>query len=282
MKAYEIITDRIIAALDAGVIPWKKPWSVSGGIQMNYITKKPYRGLNVFLTLMQGYASPYWLTFRQTQEVGGQVRKGEKGTPVIFWSLQTRQVDDGNGDFEEKEIPFIRFYTVFNISQVDGIVPDQAEAFKPLLSCESVIVNMPQAPAIVHGMRAASYSPATDTVSMPPRASFNTDSGYYTTLYHELTHSTGHTSRLNRKTLTEKAEFGSEDYSKEELVAELGAAFLCGHAGIEQETIEHCAAYIASWRARLSDDKRLIISAAAQAQKAADYILGRSSLDRLT
>lgn len=281
MKAYEIITDRILAALDEGVIPWRKPWTC-GGAPRNLVTGKAYRGLNVFLTIMQGYASPYWLTFKQAQDLGGQVRKGEKGTPVIFWNRTMRQVEGENGNIEEKEIPFMRYYTVFNLAQIDGITaPDQGEDFDEILACEDVIANMPQAPAIEHGRAQASYNPAKDIVSMPPRSAFKSEAGYYGTFYHEISHSTGHVSRLNRKTITEKSGFGSEAYSKEELIAELGAAFLCGHTGIEQETIENSAAYIASWRAKLSEDKRLITTAAGQAQRAADFILGRKAEEAL-
>ena len=278
MKAFEVITDRILAALDEGTIPWRKPWKC-GGAPRNLVTGKPYRGLNVFLTIMQGYASPYWLTFKQAQEKGGQVKKGEKGTPIIYWNWQKRQVEDQDGDLEEKQVPFMRYYTVFNLAQIDGIaIPqDQSNTFAPIVSCEDVITNMPQAPVIESGWARASYNPVADIVRMPPRSAFKSEAGYYSTLFHELTHSTGHASRLDRKTITEMAAFGSEDYSKEELIAELGAAFLCGHAGIEQEIIENSAAYIAAWRARLSEDKRLIISAAAQAQKAADFILGHQA-----
>lgn len=277
MKAFEIITDRILSALDAGTIPWRKPWTC-GGVPRNLVTGKPYRGLNVFLTVMQGHASPYWLTFKQAQERGGQVKKGEKGTPVIFWNWRTRQVEGKEGEIEEKEIPFMRYYTVFNLAQIDGIATPEVQGgeFVPVLSCEDVIKNMQQAPVIQDGWARASYNPVSDIVKMPPRRAFKRESGYYATLFHEITHSTGHSSRLDRKTITEKTKFGSEDYSKEELVAELGAAFLCGHTGIEQETIENSAAYIASWRAKLSEDKRLIISAASQAQRAADFILGSS------
>ncbi len=277
MKVFEIITERILAALDEGTVPWRKPWKC-GGAPRNLVTGKPYRGLNVFLIVMQGYASPYWLTFKQAQERGGQVRKGEKGTPVAYWSFMSHAVESEDNEIEERQIPFMRYYTVFNLAQIDGITApeDQGRDLAPILSCEDVITNMPQAPVIESGWAKASYNPVTDVVRMPPRSAFRSEAGYYSTLFHELTHSTGQASRLNRKTITEKAGFGSEAYSREELIAELGAAFLCGHTDIEQETIENSAAYIAAWRAKLSEDKRLIISAAAQAQRAADFILGRA------
>jgi antirestriction protein ArdC len=275
MNVYEIITDRILAALDEGTIPWRKPWKC-GGAPKNLVTGNPYRGLNILLTAMQGYASPYWLTFRQATVRGGQVRKGEKGTPIIFWNWQRRQVEDHDGENEEKQIPYMRYYTVFNLAQIDGLqLPEEKDTFTPMSGCDEVIAGMPQAPAIEHGWARASYCPATDRVKMPPRPSFTNEAGYYATLFHELTHATGHSSRLGRKTLEEKIAFGSEEYSKEELIAELGASFLCGHTGISNDTLENSAAYIEHWRKQLSADKKLVIFAASQAQKAVDFILDR-------
>ena len=275
MNVYEIITDRILAALDEGTIPWRKPWKC-GGAPKNLVTGKPYRGLNILLTAMQGYASPYWLTFKQATERGGQVRKGEKGTPIIFWNWQRRQVEDQDGEIEERQLPYMRYYTVFNLAQIDGLqLPEEKDTFTPMSGCDEVIVGMPQAPAIEHGWARASYCPATDRVKMPPRPSFTNEAGYYATLFHELTHSTGHSSRLGRRTLEEKTVFGSEEYSKEELIAELGASFLCGHTGISNDTLENSAAYIEHWRKQLAADKKLVIFAAYQAQKAVDFILDR-------
>ncbi len=276
MKVYEIITDRILAALEQGTIPWRKPWKC-GGAPRNLITGKPYRGLNILLTAMQGYASPYWMTYKQATERGAQVRSGEKGTPVIFWNWQKRQVQNADGDMEEQETPFLRYYTVFNISQIDGltIARSEGDTFAPILSCEEVIDRMPSPPVIVHGFSQACYSWAKDQVRMPPRASFQTEAGYYATLFHEMVHSTGHPSRLRRKGIEERHAFGSPEYSKEELIAECGASFLCGYTGIENETIENQAAYIEHWRKQLEADKKLVITAAAQAQKAVDFILDR-------
>lgn len=276
MKVYEVITDRILAALDQGTIPWRKPWKC-GGAPRNLITGKHYRGLNIMLTAMQGYASPYWLTFKQATERGGQVRKGEKGTPVIFWNWQARQVRNDSGDIEEKDIPFMRYYTVFNVAQIDGLTlpGNTEESFTPIVTCEEVIAKMPRPPAIVHGFSQASYNWSKDQVRMPPSASFQTEASYYATLFHEIVHSSGHQSRLGRKGIEERHAFGSPEYSKEELIAECGASFLCGYTGIENETIENQVAYIEHWKKQLEADKKLIISAAAQAQKAADFILNR-------
>lgn len=279
MKVYEVITDRILAALDEGTIPWRKPWKC-GGAPRNLVTGKPYRGLNILLTAMQGYASPYWLTYKQATERNGQVRKGEKGTPVVFWNWKTKQVQNTNGDIEEKDIPFMRYYTVFNTAQIDGLtLPEDiaGESFAPIVPCEEVISKMPSPPTIVHGFTQASYSSSKDQVRMPPRASFTSEASYYATLYHELVHSSGHPSRLGRKGIEEKNAFGSPEYSKEELIAECGASFLCGYTGIVNDTIENQAAYIEHWRKQLAADKKLVVSAAAQAQKAVDFILDRQA-----
>ncbi len=278
MKVYEVITDRILAALDQGTIPWRKPWKC-GGAPRNLVTGKPYRGLNILLTAMQGYASPYWITFRQAAERGGQVRAGEKGTPIIFWNWQVRQVRNDDGDFEEKAIPYLRYYTVFNVSQIDGLtIPGEAkEDFAPILSCEEVINKMPNPPAIVHGFSQASYHPAKDQVRMPPRASFQSEADYYGTIFHETVHSSGHESRLARNGIVKRNAFGSPEYAKEELIAECGASFLCGYTGIENKTIENQTAYIEHWRKQLEADKKMVIFAAAQAQRAVDYILDRQA-----
>ena len=277
MKVYEVITDRILAALDEGTIPWRKPWKC-GGAPRNLATGKVYRGLNILLTGMQGYASPYWLTFKQATERGGQVRKGEKGTPVIFWNWTTRQVASKSGEIEEKDIPFMRYYTVFNVTQIDGLeLPEDAakDNFTPIKSCEDIVNRMPSPQTIVHGFSQASYHWTKDTVRMPPRASFSSEQNYYATLFHELVHSTGHGTRLGRKGIEERHAFGSPEYSKEELIAECGASFLCGYTGIENDTIENQAAYIDHWRKQLEADKKMIITAASQAQKAVDFILDR-------
>lgn len=268
---YDQVTQRIIALLEKGTIPWRKPWTVQTGLPRNLITKKPYRGINTFLLHSMKYESPFWLTYRQAMELGGYVRKGEKSCPVVFWKrLELEDEDTG----EREKIPMLRFYYVFNAAQCEGLknapTPTlEAPATKP----DEIIAAMPQRPEIKHGMTLACYSPSADTVSMPDRARFNKDAGYFATLFHELIHSTGHPSRLNRSTLAESAGFGSNPYCKEELVAEMGAAFLCGLAGIGETVLENSAAYVQNWLERLQNDRKLIVQAAAQAQKATDFIL---------
>jgi antirestriction protein ArdC len=273
-SVYDQITEQIIASLEKGTVPWRKPWKSQSGLPRNLVTKKLYRGINVFLLHSMHYESPCWLTFRQALELGGHVRKGEKACPVVFWKQLERE-DEQTGETEK--IPMMRFYSVFNVAQCDGLKNISAPVETPLSAPSKpheIIGFMPKPPEIKHGMSRAFYSPSADTVAMPDQASFETEVGYHATLFHELIHSTGHASRLNRPTLTESAGFGSNPYCKEELIAEMGAAFLCGQAGIAESILENSAAYVQNWLEQLKNDKKLIVQAAAQAQKAADFILG--------
>lgn len=269
---YDQITERIISLLEKGTVPWRKPWTAQTGMPRNLISKKPYRGINAFLLHAMQYESPFWLTYRQAAELGGHVRKGEKSCPVVFWKqLEIEDKDTG----EKDKIPMLRFYYAFNVAQCEGLKNAPAPAAEtPVSRPEGIIEAMPQRPEIKHGMALAAYSPSTDTVLMPDRARFEKDSGYFSTLFHELVHCTGHATRLNRSTLTESAGFGSNPYCKEELVAEMGAAFLCGQAGIGETVLENSAAYVQNWLENLQNDRKLIVQAAALAQRAADFILG--------
>lgn len=281
--AYQVITDRIAGLLEKGVIPWQKPWQ--GGEQMprNLVSKRDYRGVNVFLLQAMMYQSPFWLTYNQARELGGHVKKGERACPVVFW--KRLQVDDTGKPAGKKIIPFLRYYSVFNVAQCEDIPPDKIPVLNgskrehcPITEAESIVAAMPQKPEIRHGGRAC-YSPSFDRVDMPQPETFRSGQDYYSVLFHELTHATGHASRLNRNGVSgsggEWSAFGSTPYAREELVAEMGAAFLSGHAGIVERTLDNSAAYIQSWLARLKEDRRLIVQAAAAAQKAADFILGR-------
>ena len=281
-KVYDVITDRIVSMLEAGTVPWHKPWKGAAGFPRNLTSKKAYRGINVFMLMSLGFESPYFLTFKQAKKLGGHVRKGEKGTPVVFWKRLNITEDDETGQPVSKTIPMLRYYTVFNVSQVDGIddkvpaveIPDREH--DPITEAESIVAGMPQAPSIEHGRTQACYIPSIDTVQMPNAERFESGEAYYGTIFHELTHSTGHSNRLDRKLDTELAAYGSADYSREELVAEMGAAFLCGESGIVDATINQSAAYVQGWLKALKNDRKLVVIAAAQAQKAADHILSRS------
>lgn len=282
---YQEVTDRILELLEQGVAPWRQPIKGAGGGDghpRSLATGKPYRGINVFLLAMtswaHGYASNYWATFNQVNKVGGAVRKGEKSTLVVFWK-QAALTDQESG--EELSIPVLRHYNVFNADQCEGVAapdlvsePPDAPPFEPIQAAVSIVAGYANGPSIEHGGSIAAYYPGSDMVKLPQPARFVSRESYYATLFHELAHSTGHEKRLKRGLGERLAPFGSPDYSKEELVAELGSAFLCAAAGISPPTIEQSAAYIEGWRKKLQDDKRLVIQAAGQGQRAADHIRG--------
>jgi antirestriction protein ArdC len=257
----------------------------------NAVSKRQYRGINVFILASQSYGSPYWLTYKEAVRLGGHVRKGEHATPIIFWKWIAREVEKDDGTITERNFPFLRYYNVFNAGQTEGcrvpsdsVVEGEGKPFNIIAACEAVYANMPNRPELHHGATEsilrgrkleAYCSPSTDRVVMPRREAFDSPEFYYSVLFHELTHSTGAKSRLNRETLTQALHFGDTNYGREELVAEMGASFLAGHTGIEQVTLENSAAYLASWIRTLKGDPRLAIIAAANAQKAVDYILNR-------
>ncbi len=273
IKSYERITERIVSLLEQGTVPWHKPWKVTTGLPRNLVTKKPYRGINPFLLMAAGYESPHWLTFRQATQLGGTVKKGEKACPVVFW--KPLQVTDEETE-ESKKIPLLRMYYVFNVAQCEGLknMPTEDASSFAMTEAAEIVAGMPQPPVFKHGMSHALYTPINDIVGMPIQERFDTEDSYYATMFHELVHSTGHEKRLKRASITERNGYGSDPYCKEELIAELGSAFLCGQAGIMERTVNNSAAYIKSWLMQLQNDQTLIVYAAAQAQKAADYILG--------
>ena len=242
----------------------------------NLASKRPYRGINCFLLALSGYESPYWVTYKQATDLGGHVKKGERSTLVVFWKwLDVPDRETG----EPVRIPLLRHYRVFNSQQCE-LGSKQPEATlphyetDPIAACETVVNDMPQRPEIVHGGGQPAYVPRTDTVKMPERVRFETPAGYYATLFHELTHATGHQSRLDRPGITELAAFGSPVYSREELVAGDGPQRSCAaHTGIENSTFDNSAAYIAGWLQKMRSDKKLVVQAAGQAQRAADFIL---------
>lgn len=281
MSVYEKVTEAILARLEAGVVPWKQPWKnyASGSsIPVNLSSKKPYRGINPFVLAAMGRSTPFWLSYKQAQAMGGQVRKGEKGSPVMFWKWKThaeRMEDLAAGRNAPPCYPI--GHTVFNLDQIDGIEPPTVEKLPevaPIEACEKIVAEMQKRPDIQHTGPRACYKPAQDRVEMPVIGAFRKPEDYYSVLFHELTHATGHESRLNRDGITAHNGFGSEAYGKEELVAEMGAAFICGFAGIEPATIDMSAAYLDNWIKAIRGDKTLLIRAGAQAQKAADFILG--------
>ncbi len=275
--AYETITSRILAALEKGTVPWHQPWTSQP--PTNLVTRKPYRGVNVFVLACSTFPSPWWATYRQIKELGGHVRRGEHGSPVCFWKWLDRSEDEEeeHTDKDAKRIPLLRYYIVFNSEQCQGIShhlpigkPSTAE---PIAAAEAVVEGMAKPPQIQHRSLQAAYHPSLDLVAIPALTDFDGGEAYYSTLFHELAHSTGHPTRLNRSTVSDACPFGTTNYSKEELTAEMAAAFLCGHAGLENRTIDNSAAYVSTWWSRLSQDRRLLIHAASAAQKAADYVI---------
>jgi len=281
--AYQVITDRICELLERGEIPWERPWNSGDEMPKNLVSKKEYRGVNIWLLSAMRFTSPYWLTFKQAKELGGGVKAGERGMPVVFWKwLEVENEETG----EVEQVPFLRYYTVFNLTQCAGIPDDKIPAleektrpFNPIQAADKIVSDMPQRPEIRTGESRAFYNPGSDFVNMPRKELFKSDEDFYSTLFHELTHSTGHENRLNRKGIVELQGFGSHSYTKEELCAEMGSAYLCGRAGIVERTIENSAAYIQGWLKRLRSDRKFIVQAAAQAQKASDFILGKSYTD---
>ena len=283
ISVYDIITDRVIAALEAGVVPWRKPWaSSSAGMPRNLKSGTCYRGINIFILAAAGFGSPYWVTFNQAKALGGSVRKGAKGTPVVFWKwLEKDQIDPESGEKVTDRFPMLRYYTVFNVEQCDGLTVPTTDAVPApadttdVRAAAAIVASMPQRPAIEHGGDRASYSPMRDAIRMPVADVFTSQASYFGTLFHEMVHSTGHESRLGRPGITDPIVFGSESYSREELVAEMGAAFLAARAGISDDAqLANSAAYVQGWLTSLKNDRKLVVTAAAQAQKAADFILG--------
>lgn len=210
--------------------------------------------------------------------------QGENGLPVVYWKFGTREIQDGDETIEKPSV-LCRYYTVFNVEQCEGLrvqpvqpVQDEPDV-KPIEACEQVVSEWQAKPAIRHGGDRASYNKLQDCIRMPNRESFDNAEEYYSTLFHEMTHATGHPNRLNRSTLMDSEAFGDANYSREELVAEMGAAFLAGYCGIENRAINNSAAYLRSWLDALKHDSRLVLVAASQAQRATDLILGVTRSD---
>lgn len=286
MNVYEIITERILKELDKGTLPWHRPWqSVNGEEATNLVSRKGYRGINRFLLAQMPYARPFYVTYKQASDLGGTVKKGEHGIPVIFWKCDTYAKKESDGSEHDEKGFLLRYYTVFNIAQCEGlenhlpvVQPIDGTVVPTLDRAERIVEGFNTRPTITHiAQDRAYYQPSTDTVVLPERNQFASQAEYYSTVFHELTHSTGHPSRLNRATLADQCMFGDTNYSKEELCAEMGAAFLCSEAGIENEAaLKNSASYVDGWRKKLHQDSKVVVQAAAQAQKAADFILGKT------
>lgn len=273
---FEIVTALIIQKLEEGVVPWRQPWKHIGPPR-NFVTRRPYRGVNHLLLNTLGYSSNEFLTFKQVQDLGGRVKKGEKGHVVILWLWVHEEETRRMQEVKSKKKPQLRYYCVFNVTQCDGIAPTPTTSFEQsydaVTLCEAIIADMPQCPKIVHNENEAYYHIQADFINMPKMEVFDNPQGYYATLFHELIHWTGHEDRLNRKEIVAQTTFGSELYSIEELTAEMGACYLTSFAGIAQNGLSNSVAYIQGWLDKLRKDKKFIVYASAHAQRAVDYIL---------
>lgn len=270
-----IVADRLLSLLETAELPpWRKPWK-GGGVPRNGVSGRPYTGLNRWLLMLAPYADAAFVTFNQAQSLGGSVKKGEKGWPVVFWKFPTAE------EVAAGKRPFCRYYTVFNVEQCEGLDLSKIKgletieetAHEPIEACESIWNNYRSGPSLENNEQRAYYSPNFDKINMPRKETFGKVEDYYSTLFHEMTHSTGHTSRLNRDAI-QSISYGSHEYSEEELVAEFGAAELCGMAGIEPLTLENSAAYIASWHKKLKKEPEALIRAIKAASKGVKLILG--------
>ena len=269
---YQEVTDSIIKQLENGAMPWIKPWATDSTADKNFLSQAPYKGINRLMlglsSMVHGFGCPVWASFKQWQTVGATVRKGEKGTKIVFYSPVTKE-NKATGDVEAYNL--LKTYYVFNASQVDGVtiqapsVPDKP--FNAIIEAENRIKLT--GAVITHGGDSAFYAPSVDKINVPHKASFISEASYYATVFHELTHWSGHESRCDRNL---KGRFGNPLYAFEELVAEMGAAFLCQDYRIAGE-LRH-AGYIQSWLKVLKEDSKAIFKAAALAQKAADCIIG--------
>ena len=288
---YQEVTDRIIAMLEKGTVPWRRTWN-RYGLARNGATGHIYTGINMLLMNMAPYPIPYFLTFKQVKEKGGKIRKGAKADSVFYYNVYFKD-SDGNkiskeaarslraSDKKVEVLSFLKYYNVFNIADIEGIEFEFPEVElkdnERIEKCEAIVSDMPDSPAFnfIDADRAF-YSPAKDMVNMPNIRQFGTSEEHYATLFHELVHSTGHEKRLARSGITEPNKFGSKGYGEEELIAEMGASFLCGHAGIDREEITgNSAAYLQGWLDVLKKDKKLVFKSAAEAQKAVDFVLGK-------
>lgn len=276
INVYDMVTDRIIAELEKGNIPWKRPWTGVRSGAYNRISKKPYSIINQMLLKHSGeYAS-----FKQWTDLGGHIRKGEKSEIVVFWKIfESKETNPDTGEIEVKKIPLLRYYNVFHISQVEGVKPLEVpfKEVEPIEEAEKIITMYIEREHIDFNecvSNEAYYSPLQDKVVVPLKEQYNLVNEYYSTTFHELTHSTGHKNRLDRLETEAVASFGSEEYSKEELVAEIGSATLMNVTGIETpKTFKNSTAYIQGWLQVLKNDNKFIVSASSKAEKAVNYIL---------
>lgn len=281
-KVYEKITESLIAKIEeTGTLPWERPWNFSTHkMPQNYKSKIPYSGINFWMYHLNEFSSPYYLTFKQVKELGGNVKRGSKGTPIVFWNKVEKKTKETNDKGEPviRNFFLLKYYTVFNEFQIEGIDfihPEIKEnEFNPIERAENIIQAMKDCPQIEHGFTQACYIPFLDKIQMPEKEDFKSPAHYYGTLFHELAHSTGHAKRLKRDSLINNDGFGQTVYSEEELVAEFTSAFLCAHAGIQNKAMEkNSAIYLRGWVSLFREKPKMLMKAAKQAELATEYIL---------
>ncbi len=280
VNIYESVTTTILEALDRGVVPWRKPWDASASLPVNAVSNRAYRGVNVFLLSVIPYTDHRWLTFKQVQEKLGNVRPGERSTMVVFWKRWEPAKEEDQEEATKPHAPLLRYFNVFNVEQCEGLglpelyIPERLADHQRIALAEQLVGSMREPPTIREGGQTAWYRPSVDTVQIPPLKAFQSADAYYATLFHELGHATGHEKRLNRSGVTGDIQFGSGEYSKEELVAELTSAFCCATVSLDNSLLADSASYIQGWLSVLKADQKAVVIAAAQAQRAADYIKG--------
>ena len=286
---YEEVTNQIIEALEQGVKPWECPWQTNAAALPLRVTGDSYRGINhVLLSLKswsQGYRNPVWMTFKQAKDLGGMVRKGEKSSLVVKYGTFETKEDASEGDAEAKTRGYLKAYRVFNVQQIDGLegqfpTPDEAAplATRPIEQLSHIAANMIENMGVGYeeGGDRACYIPSKDHVHMPEVSKFKAAELFYSTLFHELSHATGHKRRCDRTKEKAGSKFGNAVYAMEELVAEISAAMMGAQLGFQPGHIKDSAAYVQSWLKVLRDDKRAIVKAAAAAQRSADYLMERA------
>jgi len=281
VDVYKMVSDKIIASLEKGEVPWQRPWAVRGMAPANFNSKRKYTGMNSILLSMSGYACPYWMTYKGAEKLDGHVLKGEKGTEVVLWKVAKKKVrNEETGEMEEKKFFFLKYFNVFNLQQTSladkwvapelpGETKEPHDIFTEYVEREGIEVQF--------GGDRAYYNRGRDEIGMPSPEAFGEEAEFHSTAYHEAVHSTGHKKRLDRldggNPLDEEVSSG-DAYSKEELVAEIGAAMLCNLTGVDTEkAFDNSVAYIKGWKKRIKDDTKLMMRAASQAQKAVDFII---------
>ena len=279
-NVYQMVTDRVIEQMQHGIIPWHRPWTGAADGAMNYVTRRPYSLLNQLLLGRDGE----WLTWKQIQDCGGKLKKGAKAGMVVYYGKFVAKEEKADGTVEEKEIPVLKYYNVFHLSDCTGIESkienDVHTTTRPIDAAGDIIngyLSSEDAPRFHNDQPSnrAYYAPSTDTVVVPMISQYEIAEEYYSTTFHELTHSTMKESRCNRRAENERAAFGSENYSREELVAELGAAMLCTVSGLDNDkAFKNSVAYLQGWLKALKNDNKMMVWAASRAEKAARYIMG--------